>query len=59
MKAVDWGLQGRRLDRDQLAQGWEIVKLMDDQSLTVLSYHLFLHSYDIDHGRVLYAIVKK
>jgi len=97
----EWGLTGRRLDRDKIATGWELIKVItaprgddgatalrddsiDDQtegvveeeatttdyrhtdaadskeaSLGVMSYHLFLHSYDIRHGDVIHAVVRK
>ena len=78
----NWGLNGRRLDRDKIAIGWEIVcqKLQDgdevtnsddeqsvgaskstsnSDSLEVMSYHLFLHSYGISDGNIIYAIVRK
>ena len=71
---VEWGLMGRKVDRDKIRTGWEIVckdartqrsnKAKDDNGddtkakcgdaddghhddLLVMSYHLFLHSYDI------------
>jgi len=97
----EWGLTGRRLDRDKIATGWELIKVItaprgddgatalrddsiDDQtegvveeeatttdyrhtdaadskeaSLGVMSYHLFLHSYDVRHGDVIHAVVRK
>lgn len=89
----EWGLTGRRLDRDQIATGWELIKVgrirsRDDDdnnikkdeevgaattttrrrnddadakeaSLGVMSYHLFLHSYDVRHGDVIHAVVRK
>ncbi len=61
----DWGLGGRRLDRDNLATGWEIVSSgkrndgENDQSLEVMSYHLFLHSYGIIDGDVIHAVIRK
>jgi len=65
----EWGLSGRRVDRDNIATGWEMVKLntgkgetclnSGDTLLLVMSYHLFLHSYDIQHGDVIYAVVRK
>ena len=64
MKYAEWGLQGRALDRDKVARGWDIgVRNTDTDaanldSLTVLSYHLFLHSYNIQHGDIIYAILK-
>eukprot|EP00555_Chaetoceros_dichaeta_P010643 CAMPEP_0198259638 /NCGR_PEP_ID=MMETSP1447-20131203/8776_1 /TAXON_ID=420782 /ORGANISM="Chaetoceros dichaeta, Strain CCMP1751" /LENGTH=238 /DNA_ID=CAMNT_0043947073 /DNA_START=92 /DNA_END=808 /DNA_ORIENTATION=- len=116
-----WGLTGRRLDRDKIATGWELIKVIttaprrdadrastglrrddssrdddddDDEtkgglegdaattnndrhtdaatataaaaaaaskeaSLGVMSYHLFLHSYDVRHGDVIHAVVRK
>jgi hypothetical protein len=68
LKYTEWGFQGRMLDRDKVAKGWELciennkgrdVSSSYSKALTVLSYHLFLHSYNIRHGDVLYAIVKK
>ena len=65
----EWGLEGRRLDRDKIATGWELVvesiKWFDEeekesvQSLSVLSYHLFLHSYGIRNRDIIHAVVRK
>ena len=63
----DWGLAGRRKDRDGIASGWEIVCQQSrtegvkdhDSSLHVMSYHLFLHTYGIQHGDIIYAVVRK
>ena len=63
----DWGLAGRRKDRDKIATGWELVcqqsgtKGMKDHesSLHVMSYHLFLHTYSVQHGDIIYAVVRK
>ncbi len=61
----EWGLEGRRLDRDKLSTGWEIVckdrqsEKTDDDAIEVMSYHLFLHSYGIVHGDIIHAIVRK
>jgi curved DNA-binding protein CbpA len=68
---TDWGLEGRRLDRDKLATGWEIVctstdtdtdnRLSNDvpDSTEVMSYHLFLHSYNISDGDIVHAVVRR
>jgi len=67
-KYYEWGFQGRQLDRDKVAKGWELCRenagedkacLSSSKPLTVLSYHLFLHSYNIRHGDILYAVIKK
>lgn len=62
----EWGLEGRRLDRDQLSTGWEIVcrdryseDENDQDAIEVMSYHLFLHSYGILHGDTIWAVVRK
>lgn len=76
----EWGLSGRRLDRDRIATGWELIKVVQlahekegtaadritnanadgsEDSLAVMSYHLFLHSYDIQHGDLIHAVVRK
>ncbi len=69
----DWGLEGRKENRDRIVVGWEIAKIKsrcssndnddydenDDASLEVMSYHLFLHSYGISDGDLIYAIVRK
>lgn len=77
----EWGLSGRRLDRDRIATGWELIKVGipgkckeseaktdcdcnvdgegDGYSLHVMSYHLFLHSYNIQHGNLIHAVVRK
>jgi len=62
-----WGLNGRMVDRDGLYLGWELVHCGDepndivprDSDLSVLSYHLFLHSYCIKDGDVLHAVVRR
>jgi len=77
----EWGLSGRKLDRDRIATGWELIKVVPhpkkiqqqtttnrntdanadavEDSLEVMSYHLFLHSYDIQHGDFIHAVVRK
>lgn len=52
----EWGLVNRKLDRDKIATGWELVS---KKSGEVLSYHLFLHSYGIRNKDIVYAVVKK
>lgn len=51
-----WGIGNRKLDRDQVATGWELVTAKDNQ---ILSYHLFLHTYGIMNNDILYAVVRK
>lgn len=51
-----WGLGNRRLDRDNIATGWELVTETDG---TVLSYHLFLHSYGIKNNDTIHAVVRR
>ena len=51
-----WGIDNRKLDRDQIATGWELVTAKDNQ---ILSYHLFLHTYGIMNNDILYAVVRK
>jgi hypothetical protein len=60
LKFQEWGLHGRAMDRDKLAKGWELV-FYDalGQQATILSYHLFLHSYPIVHRQLVYAVVQK
>eukprot|EP00578_Thalassiosira_sp_NH16_P031533 CAMPEP_0181079384 /NCGR_PEP_ID=MMETSP1071-20121207/2001_1 /TAXON_ID=35127 /ORGANISM="Thalassiosira sp., Strain NH16" /LENGTH=171 /DNA_ID=CAMNT_0023160783 /DNA_START=555 /DNA_END=1066 /DNA_ORIENTATION=- len=54
--SVAWGLDGRRVDRDGLYLGWELVYCCnghgkkDSEDGVVLSYHLFIHSYGIQEG---------
>jgi len=70
----EWGLLGRRLDRDKIRTGWELIcfnrkneskdNASDqdprlDQDSLVMSYHLFLRSYDIQHGDIIHAVVRK
>ena len=63
--AKSWGLSDRRLDRDGLYLGWELVhrKFVDgrnnEDEASVLSYHLFLHSYNVREGDILHAVVRK
>ena len=62
-----WGLMDRRLDRDRIAIGWELVQQRVDvggggeesRSLEVMSYHLFLHSYGVVSGGVIHAVVRR
>lgn len=55
----EWGLDGRRLDRDKLASGWELVVQGGGKGSTVLSYHLFLHAYGIQNNDVIHAVVRR
>ena len=58
--AAAWGLEDRRRDRDGLYLGWELVcRKKDSEMNSVLSYHLFLDSYDINNGDILHSIVRK
>jgi len=69
--ASSWGLEGRRVDRDGIYLGWELVfsekgnvrELRAAQDTehdgNVLSYHLFLHSYNIREGDILHAVVRR
>ena len=50
-----WGLEGRRRDRDGLALGWELVH----RDGGAMSYHLFLRDYDVQHGEILHAVVRR
>jgi len=50
---ADWGLEGRRKSRDGALGGWELVS--PDGS--VMSYHLFLHTYEIKTFDVIHAVV--
>lgn len=49
-----WGLTDRRVDRQGVAGGWELVF-----GGSALSYHLFLHDYEIGHGDVVHAVVRR
>lgn len=53
---TEWGLLDRRLDRDGIATGWELVNDVDG---SILSYHLFLTSYGIKDGDIIHAVVRK
>ena len=53
---TEWGLSDRRLDRDGIATGWELVNDIDG---SILSYHLFLSSYGIKDGDIIHAVVRK
>ena len=53
---TEWGLSDRRLDRDGIATGWELVNNIDG---SILSYHLFLRSYGIKDGDIIHAVVRK
>ena len=53
---LEWGLSGRRNDRDGIATGWELV---NDNDGSILSYHLFLSSYGINDGNIIHAVVRK
>ena len=68
-----WGLDGQRLDRDGLYLGWELVHCGNEPTdcasgdndrnnggdVSILSYHLFLHSYGIQEGDILHAVVRR
>ncbi len=59
-----WGLEDRRRDRDGLYLGWELIYRSNyatdsDSAHTVLSYHLFLESYEVNDGDILHAVVRK
>ena len=54
MYAKEWLLTGRKTDRDKLMTGWELVS-----NGSVLSYHLFLHSYNIKCNDAIHAVVRK
>jgi len=80
---TEWGLRGRKKDRDNIRMGWELLcidrigeqhylkntsksssnnnkkKMMTNQEHLVMSYHLFLNSYDIRHKDLIYAVVRK
>lgn len=62
---TEWGLLGRRLDRDKVRTGWELIcpdrrkKKKSEHDLLVMSYHLFVHSYEIQHGDIINAVVRK
>ena len=53
----EWGLDLKRADRYGLASGWELV--LDHEPLEVLGNHWFLHTYQIAHGDLIYAIVRR
>lgn len=57
----DWGLLGRKKDRDQIRTGWELISLSNERKdeNTVMSYHLFIQSYGICHGDKIYAVVRR
>jgi len=52
----EWDLDNRQKDRDGVALGWEVVT---ENNRSVLSYHLFLHSYAIKDGDILHAVIRK
>jgi curved DNA-binding protein CbpA len=58
-----WGITDRRRSREGAFMGWELVQeagLLEGGSRgnVVLSYHLFLHDYGIQHGDILHAVVR-
>lgn len=62
--AIVWGLEDRRRDRDGLYLGWELIYRSNydtdsDRAHSVLSYHLFLESYEVNDGDILHAVVRK
>jgi len=52
--AGEWNLNGRTVDRDHVATGFELVA-----NGLVLSYHLFLGTYGIKNNDMLYAVVSR
>lgn len=55
--AHEWGLDVRRTDRYGLASGWEVV--LNGEPLEILGNHWFLHTYQIVHRDLIYAIVRR
>ncbi len=58
-----WGITDRRRSREGAFMGWELMQeegLLQGGSIgnVVLSYHLFLHDYGIQHGDILHAVVR-
>ena len=54
----EWGLDQRRSDRHGLAMGWELVTSGKNE-LQVLGNHWFLYTYQVAHGDLVHAIVRK
>eukprot|EP00946_MAST-07B_sp_MAST-7B-sp1_P005122 g5122.t1 len=48
-----WGLQGRRLDHENVAIGWELV-----HDATVLCPNYFLEDYGIETGDTVHAVIR-
>jgi len=56
----DWGLENRQKDRYGLAKGWEVVVAQSNNAeLEILGNHWFLHDYQVFHGDIVHAIVRK
>ena len=53
----------RKLDRDGLATGWELISITNNNSTnecnTILGSWFFLHSYNIKHHDIIHAIVRR
>ena len=48
-----WGLQGRRIDHENVAIGWELV-----HDATVLCPNYFLEDYGIETGDTVHAVIR-
>ena len=62
--AETWEISGRRPNREGSLMGWELVQEEGELEggglgTVVLSYHLFLHDFGIEHGDILHAVVRK
>ena len=51
----EWGLNGRKLDREGLGTGWELIT----QNGLLLGSWFFLNSYDIEHNDKIHAVVRR
>ena len=64
IQSVFRGHRGRKRYRDGSLRGWELVQ--QDGTLenggmgsVVLSYHMFVADYDIEHGDTLHAVIRR
>ena len=49
-----WGIMERKEDRDGVKVGWEVV-----HRDRVMSYHLFLDDYGMDHGDDVHVVIER
>ena len=52
--AEEFSISGRKLDRDGLHVGWDVL-----HEGRAMSYHLFLDDYGVEHGDILHVVIER